>query len=293
MVFGRAAAETSIGFGTSIVPTYPRHPLVMASQALALEQLAPGRLRLGIGPSHRPVIEGMFGLGFERPLAHLREYVGILRALLHEGAVNVAGEQLTARARIRRARTRADPDRDAAAAGLPAGRGDQRRRDLLDVAAALPARSGRAGRRRGGGGAGRPAPPIVAHVPVVVSETGRRSAPPPPKQFGNYQRLPFYERMMLDAGLPDAAGERLHRRHGGRESSSPATRTRWRTGCARCRGFGVGELLADIVDTGSVETDGRARTRTLEPAGGARAGGLTAIYYVAERWQTVMLGRAY
>ena len=45
--FAVAAAKTStINLGTSIVPTYPRHPLVVAQQALAIHDLAPGRLRL-------------------------------------------------------------------------------------------------------------------------------------------------------------------------------------------------------------------------------------------------------
>ena len=62
-VFAAAAAKTrAIGMGTAIVPTYPRHPLVLASQVLVLESLAPGRFRLGIGPSHRTTIESMFGL---------------------------------------------------------------------------------------------------------------------------------------------------------------------------------------------------------------------------------------
>jgi len=47
-----AATKTStIRLGTSIVPTYPRHPLIMAQQALSINDIAPGRLRLGIGPS--------------------------------------------------------------------------------------------------------------------------------------------------------------------------------------------------------------------------------------------------
>ena len=269
VVFGRAAEETSIGFGTSIVPTYPRHPLVMASQALALEQLAPGRLRLGIGPSHRPVIEGMFGLGFERPLAHLREYVGILRALLHEGAVNVAGEQLTARARIDapapvpiliatlrpRAYRLAGEISDGAISWmspLPF---------LRDQAAPAVA--------AGAAAAGRPAPPIVAHVPVVVSEDRAAVRAAAAKQFGNYQRLPFYERMMLDAGLPDAAGDVFTDAMADAiiisgDENAVADRVR---GLPR---FGVGELLADIVDTASAGTEARAardRRRTLELLG--------------------------
>jgi alkanesulfonate monooxygenase SsuD/methylene tetrahydromethanopterin reductase-like flavin-dependent oxidoreductase (luciferase family) len=66
--FAAAAAKTStICMGTSIVPTYPRHPLVLAQQALSLHDLAPGRLRLGIGPSHRFIIEDAYGLQHRTP----------------------------------------------------------------------------------------------------------------------------------------------------------------------------------------------------------------------------------
>jgi alkanesulfonate monooxygenase SsuD/methylene tetrahydromethanopterin reductase-like flavin-dependent oxidoreductase (luciferase family) len=89
-----AAAEktSTVNLGTSIVPTYPRHPLIMAQQALAVHDLAPGRFRLGIGPSHRFLIEDMYGLQHSKPLAHLREYVDILRAALWGGKVNHHGE---------------------------------------------------------------------------------------------------------------------------------------------------------------------------------------------------------
>ena len=77
--FSAAAAKTStVKLGTSIVPTYPRHPLVLAQQALAIHDLAPGRLRLGIGPSHRFIIENIYGLQHSKPLAHLREYLEVL-----------------------------------------------------------------------------------------------------------------------------------------------------------------------------------------------------------------------
>src|ERR671916_150027 len=55
--FAAAAAATGrIGLGTAVVPTYPRHPVALAAQAIALDDLAPGRVRLGVGPSHKPVI---------------------------------------------------------------------------------------------------------------------------------------------------------------------------------------------------------------------------------------------
>src|ERR687890_2504260 len=88
-----AATKTStVRLGTSIVPTYPRHPLVMAQQALSLHDIAPGRLRLGIGPSHQAIIEGIYGLPQTTPLAHLREYAKVLRAALWEGKVDHHGQ---------------------------------------------------------------------------------------------------------------------------------------------------------------------------------------------------------
>lgn len=79
------AATDRIGLGTAVTPTYPRHPITLAAQAIAINDLAPGRLRLGVGPSHKPTIEGAYGLPMGKPLAHLREYVTILRMLLWEG----------------------------------------------------------------------------------------------------------------------------------------------------------------------------------------------------------------
>ncbi|HET7390266.1 MAG TPA: LLM class flavin-dependent oxidoreductase [Nitrososphaeraceae archaeon] len=60
------------------------HLLVPAQQAWSLYDIAQGRLRLGIGPSHQFVIEGMYGLLQTTPLAHLREYVNVLRTALWE-----------------------------------------------------------------------------------------------------------------------------------------------------------------------------------------------------------------
>ena len=61
-----------IQLGTSIVVTYSRHPVAMIQQAVAISEVAPGRFRLGIGPSHRPMIEGTYGLPLSRPLEQVR-----------------------------------------------------------------------------------------------------------------------------------------------------------------------------------------------------------------------------
>src|SRR4051812_35959144 len=57
-----------IELGTAVVPTYPRHPWVMAQQALTTQAAIGGRLALGVGPSHQVVIEGMWGLSFAKPI---------------------------------------------------------------------------------------------------------------------------------------------------------------------------------------------------------------------------------
>jgi len=79
------------GLGSGVIPIYPRHPVLLAQEALTLSDVSGGRLRLGIGVSHRPMMEGALGLDMGRPLEVTREYVTVLRAALtgrvqHEGA---------------------------------------------------------------------------------------------------------------------------------------------------------------------------------------------------------------
>ena len=80
-----------IKLATGVVPTYSRHPLTMAQQALTVQAASGGRFMLGIGLSHQMVIESMFGLSFEKPVRHMREYLSVLMPLLHERHVRVRG----------------------------------------------------------------------------------------------------------------------------------------------------------------------------------------------------------
>jgi F420-dependent oxidoreductase-like protein len=89
-----------IGLATGVVPTYGRHPLTMAQQALTVQDASGGRFTLGIGLSHQMVIEGMFGLSFDKPVRHMREYLSVLMPLLHEGSVSFAGETYNVNASI-------------------------------------------------------------------------------------------------------------------------------------------------------------------------------------------------
>lgn len=85
-----------IALGTAVVPTYPRHPGALAQQARTTAlAVGPDRLNLGIGLSHRVVIEDMFGYGFDRPVRHMREYLSILDPLLRRQPVSFTGETLT------------------------------------------------------------------------------------------------------------------------------------------------------------------------------------------------------
>ncbi len=86
-----------IELGTSVVPTYPRHPMVLAGQALTANAAAGGRLVLGIGLSHQVVIEGMWGYSFDKPARHMREYLNALMPLIRGEAISYQGETLTAR----------------------------------------------------------------------------------------------------------------------------------------------------------------------------------------------------
>lgn len=100
MIALAASRTTQILLGTSIAITHLRHPLAMAQQAIAISQVAPGRFRLGIGTSHRPTVENVYGLAFERPIEQLREYAIVLRRLFRTGGVDLDGRRYRVHARI-------------------------------------------------------------------------------------------------------------------------------------------------------------------------------------------------
>ena len=92
-VIGREVPR--IELGTSVVPTYPRHPMMMAQQALTVNAAASGRLCLGIGLSHQIVVESMWGMSFDKPVRHMREYLEVMMPLLEGKPVSHAGEAFT------------------------------------------------------------------------------------------------------------------------------------------------------------------------------------------------------
>ena len=75
-----AASQTiRIAVGTAVVPTFPIHPLTLAKHALTAQIASGGRMTLGVGLSHKPMIEGVMGLSYDNPARHMAEYINVLR----------------------------------------------------------------------------------------------------------------------------------------------------------------------------------------------------------------------
>ena len=88
-----AGRETkSIELGTSVVPTFTRHPVTMAQQALTTAVSSGGRFTLGVGLSHKMIVEDMYGLSYDKPAKHMREYLSVLGPLLKGEQVSYEGE---------------------------------------------------------------------------------------------------------------------------------------------------------------------------------------------------------
>jgi F420-dependent oxidoreductase-like protein len=204
-IFAAAAVRTSrIGLGTAIVPVFPRHPLALAQQALAIAAFAPGRFRLGVGPSHRPAVEGIYGIPFERPLEYLTEYVAILRGALQRGKVDFEGRRFRVHAEMP-----SPPNVPVLISALRpasyrlAGR-------IADGAIAwvcpLPYLRDQAlpALRQGAASAARPAPPLIAHCFVAVHEDAAAVRAAARDRLAGYARLPFYQEMFALAGYAEA-----------------------------------------------------------------------------------------
>ncbi|WP_419837294.1 TIGR03564 family F420-dependent LLM class oxidoreductase [Candidatus Poriferisodalis sp.] len=211
-IFGHDALTTiavaardvpGIRVGTSVVPTYPRHPMMLAQQALTTQAIIGGRLDLGIGPSHKPVVEGMWGYSFDRPIAHMRDYLTILTKLLTDRRVSHGGDAVVGRGEI--TPPPADPPPVFVAAlgsqllrltgrmadGTitwmtgPATLRDHTAPTINEVATE----------------AGRPAPQVVAGFPVCVTDDANTARERAAKDLVVYGTLPSYRAMIDREGL--------------------------------------------------------------------------------------------
>ncbi|MER6831067.1 LLM class F420-dependent oxidoreductase [Streptosporangium sp. NPDC000563] len=199
-----------IELGTAVVPTYPRHPAVLAQQALTVNAALAGRLALGIGLSHQIVIEGIYGMSFERPARHMREYLSILIPLVRGENVSFEGETLTARLGLNTPGPRDMPVLIAALAPrmlrLAGEVADGTvlwmtgAKTVAEHVAPAVTEAARA--------AGRPEPRIVCALPVCVTDDAEAARALAAERFEIYGQLPSY-RAMLDregaAGPADVA----------------------------------------------------------------------------------------
>ena len=85
-------ATTTVELGTAVIATWPRHPLMLAAQALTVSDMAKGRVLLGIGLAHKSTIEERLRVPFARPAKHMEEYLDVLLPALQDRAVDATGE---------------------------------------------------------------------------------------------------------------------------------------------------------------------------------------------------------
>jgi 5,10-methylenetetrahydromethanopterin reductase len=236
-----------IELGTAVTPTYPRHPAALAQQALTTQLACDGRFTLGIGLSHQLVIEGMYGLSYDKPARHMTEYLQIIAPLLQVQAADFEGEQLTAKLALD------IPD----ASSVP-----------LLVAALGPAMLKLAGAHTDGtttwmtgpktieqhiaptinaaaAEAGRPAPRIVCGLPICLTDDPDTAREEIAKTLEIYGMLPSYRAMLDREGVEGPAQLAI--------AGDEAT---LRAAIVRLRDAGVTDFNAAVMAVGgaSVET---------------------------------------
>lgn len=199
-------ATTGIELGTCVVPTFPRHPMVLAEQALTVQAGCVGPVVLGIGVSHRHVVEDQWGYTYDRTALRMREYLTVLNELRTAGRTAFTGQTLRANGSL----------------SFPV----ERRLPVL-IAALGPRMLEVAGECSDGvitwmtgprtleqhtvptlarAAAGRPAPRVVASLPVCVTDDPDTARELAARMFLIYRSLPSY-RAMLDREKAEHGGE--------------------------------------------------------------------------------------
>ncbi len=241
---------SSIGLGTAVTPTYPRHPTALAQQAMTAGAAAPGRFRLGIGLSHKIVIENMLGFSYDKPARHMREYLSVLGPLMRGETVAHSGDQYNVNL------TLTVPDAGEVPI-LVAALGPQMLKltgELADGTITwmtgprtledhiVPSLGGAAD------AAGKPSPTVAAGFPIVVTNDVDAARETIGNTLAMYGQLPSYRAMLDREGIAGPAEIAL----AGDENSL-------RSSLQRLKDIGVTHFCAAIVPT-----DDGAYERTLE-----------------------------
>jgi 5,10-methylenetetrahydromethanopterin reductase len=244
--------ETSrIELGTAVVPTYPRHPFALAQQALTTQAASHGRFALGIGLSHKIVIENMLGMSYDKPARHMREYLKVIGPLLRGEGVQFQGEQYRVAAQLQVPGATRVPL-------LVAALGPTMLRltgELADgtitwmtgpktlATHVIPTL------REAAKAAGRPEPRIVAGFPVVVTNKPDEAREKIAKALVIYGQLPSYRAMLDREGATGPADIALAADEGA-----------LRRELAKLRELGVTDFSAAIT---AVEDGAEERTRAF------------------------------
>ncbi len=197
-----------IEVGTAVVPTYTRHPVAMAQQALSTQAVTRGRFSLGVGLSHQLVIEGMYGLSFAKPFSHMREYLAVLGPLVRGGSVSHAGEEYRVNMNLNVAGATPCPILVAALAPkMLALTGREADGTITWMTGPKTIREHTVPRiREAASAAGRPAPRVVVGLPIAVTKDVRGARASAAQQFQIYGGLPSY-RAMLDREGVEGPGD--------------------------------------------------------------------------------------
>lgn len=206
-------ATSTIKLGTAVIATWPRHPLMLAAQALTTSELCGGRLILGIGLAHKSSIEGTLKIPFARPARNMDEYLSVLLPALRDRRVSFDGEIWSGDTE-----SLGGPGDVAAPSVMLAAMGPR----MLAMAGGrtdgtilwlsgprtietLIAPSVRAAAEE----AGRPAPRIVASVPVCVTDDADGARDLIAGVLAGYNDLPSYRGVMDVEGVDGPAGVSL------------------------------------------------------------------------------------
>ena len=248
-VAGRAT--TSVEIGTSVLQTYPCHPVLMANRAAATAK-AIGRpgFTLGIGPSHERSVN-VLGYSYDRPGQYTEEYVTVLTALLRGESVDFHGELIAAIGPGNAAEVpvllAALASRHLRVAGTMAAGTITWMANARAVEAHVHPRIEKAAAQ-----AGRPAPRIVVGLPCAVHDDLAEAREACQSQFGRYGDLPNYRRIMDIGGTPTPADASLI----GDEAAVTAQLT-------ALFEAGATDVWCDIFPVGDDRARSRARTRAL------------------------------
>lgn len=202
-----AALAPDLHFATGVAATFHRHPMTMASQALTASLLTRGRFTLGLGLMHQPIIEGMFGIPFAKPVKHMSEYLDIVLPLLEGKPAGAAGEFWTYHGPV-------DVPGAPACDVMLAALGPQ----MLDLcgrrtAGTITWMTGPATLRdhvvptirAAADAVGRPEPRVVALVAVHITDDVAGARARASANLGMYGQMPSYRAMLDREGLADAS----------------------------------------------------------------------------------------